>query len=548
MITAIKDGMGQWIGDARKSVSIDMIAGFTLWAMIVPEAVAYANMADAPTSAAGLYGIMICLPIYALFASSRYLVATSTSAISVTTAGFLATLSGNPAEVFSALVVATAIIYLVFWYFRLGFVADFISEPVSRGFMIGLSLFIVIGQLPKVFGVEKTEGNSFQQAWGLVQNIGSTHVPTLLTGIAVLIVLSGSHMINRRIPGGLIALVLCMVLFAAVPAVRNSGVEMVGALPAGLPAPTLPMVSFAELPVIFAAATGLVILATSEATVLASSLALAHGQKLDVDRQFFAFGTANLAGGFFGGLMSAGSTSSTLVNHAAGAKTLMSTIWAAGLTLLTILFLTGLFAYLPEAFLGVLIIHAVWHLLQFRKILKVRRYSLGEFNLAAISLLSVLLFDVLYGLIIAMMLNVVYFAYTTSRVKVAALGTQADSRHILMPLGLDGVEPPPKDCVALGLTHGQIFYASARSALQQAGDIISAHPDATKVVISVERLSNLDFTSHEILREFEDLVRKSGKQLFITNIRSQRVLDQLEAAKFDPAVVNVSEKLDITKL
>lgn len=282
--------------------------------------------------------------------------------------------------------------------------------------------------------------------------------------------------------------------------------------------------------------------------MLASSLALAHGQKLDVDRQFFAFGTANLAGGFFGGLMSAGSTSSTLVNHAAGAKTLMSTIWAAGLTLLTILFLTGLFAYLPEAFLGVLIIHAVWHLLQFRKILKVRRYSLGEFNLAAISLLSVLLFDVLYGLIIAMMLNVVYFAYTTSRVKVAALGTQADSRHILMPLGLDGVEPPPKDCVALGLTHGQIFYASARSALQQAGDIISAHPDATKVVISVERLSNLDFTSHEILREFEDLVRKSGKQLFITNIRSQRVLDQLEAAKFDPAVVNVSEKLDITKL
>lgn len=541
-------GFQNWSGEIRKYLTVDCIAGFTLWAMIVPEAVAYATMANAPTPAAGLYGILFVLPVYAIFASSRYVVATSTAAISVTTAGFLAALGSGTPEVFSSLIITSAIVYLLFWHFRLGFIADFISEPVSRGFMLGLSIFIVVGQLPKLFGIEKGSGNTFEQAFSLAGNLGDTNPATLICGALVAIILIGSEKINPRIPGGLLALVLSVIGFSLFGWAGRYGIDMVGALPAGLPAITIPRPDFAQLPIIIPAAIGLVVLAISEATVLASSLAIEHDQELDVDQQFLAFGLGNLAGGLFGGLLGAGSTSSTLVNHDAGAKTLMSTVWAALFTLVTILFLTGLFAFLPEVFLGVLIIHAVWHLLRFRKILHVRNYSRGEFNLAAIAMLAVLLFDVLYGLVIAMALNIIYFAYKTSRVKVEEFGTLNDSNHTLMPVSFEHVVPAPDNCIALGLTQGSIFYASARSAVEQSNAIIRQHPDATNVIISVERINSFDFTSQKMLRDFEAMVRKSGKRLYITNVRSQHALDQLRKAGFDPALVDISLHLDITKI
>ncbi len=537
-----------WLPEARRSVVVDVIAGLTLWAMIVPESVAYAMIAKAANPAAGLYMIIVALPVYALFASSRYLVATTTAAVSVTTAGFLGILTSQPDASLSALVLATAIAFLIFYFFRLGFLADFISRPVSRGFMIGLSIFIVVGQLPKLIGVEGGDGNTFQKLWALGQHFPQANPATAATGAAVLVVLVGIHYLSKRIPAGLVAIVLSVLACYAFKLGPQYGVDMVGALPSGLPTFVLPSVTFSDLGVLIPAAIGLVILATSEASVVADSLATEHGQSLDVNKQFFAFGMANLLSGFVGGLMSAGSTSSTMVNHAAGAKTLMSTIWAAAMTVLTLLFLTGVFAYVPEAFLGALIIHAVWHLLALQKIMSVRRFSYGEFYLALLALFGVLLFDVLYGLLIAMLLNVLYAAYRSSQVKVSEFGWLGQDNPQFVPLTLDGVKPLPSNSIGFGLTQGQIFYASARRTMRQARALVESHPGVKNVVVSVERLNRLDFTSDEQLREFANFVRDSGQKLFITNVRDQELMNQLKKADFDPDVVDVSVRLDPSKL
>ncbi len=546
---ALPFGFKDWSGEIKQYFRLDLLGGLTLWAMIVPEAVAYANLSNAPTAAAGLYGIIIVLPIYALFASSRYLVATSTSAISVTMAGFLALMSSEPEGAFAALVIAGAIGYLLFYFFKLGWVADFISEPVSRGFMFGLSLFIIIGQLPKIFGVDKVEGNSFQQFFGLLGNLGNANWYAFVMGLAILVVIAGSERISKKLPGGLIAIVLSILFCYGFGAEDRFGLEMVGALPSGLPKLTLPVISLADLAVVIPAALGLVILGASESTVLAETMAMEHEQKLDVDQQFFAFGLANLVGGFFGGLLGTGSTSSTLVNHEAGSKTLMSTVWASVATIFTVLFLTGLFAYLPEVFLGVLIIHAVYHMLKLRQILNIRKYSRGEFYLAGLALINVLLFDVLNGLLLAMLLNVGYLLYQTAQVKITEFGYSKDSSHLLLPLNIeDDVIAPPKHVLCFGLVRGQIFYASARRALEQASALLDKHPDVTKVVIPFSRMTSLDFSSEKILKEFEALIRKSGKKLYITDVHNRKLLDEMKSFKLDPDVVEISTHIDLSAL
>lgn len=537
-----------WTGDISRFFRADLVAGITLWAMMVPETVAHAKIANAPSAAAGLYCIIVAFPIYALFASSRYLVPSSTAALSATTAGILALMSSQPANVFSALILTVAVVYLLFAWLKLGFIADFISEPVSRGFMMGLAIYIIVGQLPKLFGVEKGAGNTLEKIWQLGGQIPQANWVTFIVGMGALCIMVGAHRVSKLIPGAMAAMIVLMLVFALTNVGQDYGIEMVGALPSGLPSIVMPSATLAEMAIIIPAAVGLVILGTSEAAVVASSLAIEHDQDLDLNQQFFALGVGNVLSGFVGGLMAAGSTSSTMVNSSAGAQTPMSLLWGAGITLLTLLFLTGLFAYLPEAFLAMLIIHAVWHLLKVSKLIRVRHFSKAEYRIALITLMGVLLFDVLYGLLIAMLVNALYYAYVTAMVKVEAFGTTKGDGHILVPLSFDDARPTPKHVLAFGLTQGQIFYASARSAFNQAAAIIKSHPEAKYIVISVARMSQWDFTSAEVVMQFEALIRDEGKKLYITDVHSAELLKQLQNAGLDPQVVDISIKLDIVKL
>ncbi len=189
----------QWLPDAKKSFGADLVAGLTLWALLVPQSIAYAKLAGATNLAAGLYCIILVLPVYALFASSRYLVASPTTAVSATFAGFLASMTSSPDAALPTLVIGTAIAYLIFAFFKLGFLTYFISKPVSSGYMTGLSLVVLVGQAPILLGVDSSDGSTFAKLVSLIETIPQTNLATAVMSGVFLLLLLALPKISKRI-------------------------------------------------------------------------------------------------------------------------------------------------------------------------------------------------------------------------------------------------------------------------------------------------------------------------------------------------------------
>lgn len=540
----------EWIGQSAKYLRWDIIAGLTLWGMIVPEAIAYASLAGAPAQA-GLYTIMICLPIYVIFASSRFLVPTPTSAVSATVGGFVAVMASDADVSVGALTLATALCYLLFAFLNFGFVTDFISQPVNRGFVFGLAVFIVVSQVPKVLGVDKGSGNAVERTVDVVKKIDTLNWTTVLVAGAAFAVLFGLPLLNSKLPAGLLAIGGAMVASRLLDIGDKYDVDMVGKLPDGLPSVLLPTVKLSDLTIIAPAAVGLVLLGMSEATAVADEMADEHGQEVDANQQMYAFGFANLAGGFFGTLISSGSMSSSSVNHESGAKTPMSIIVAAVAALLTSLFLTPIFAYLPEALLGALIIHAVWRNLAIRTVTRIRRFSTGEFYISALAAAGVLLLDVLPGLLMAMFINLIYYAFLNSRIQIEEMGTLASSPSTLVDFDYPGVQRPPPGVLAVGYRNGRIYYASVRRAKQQFANLLKQHPHVHTVVLDMARMDSMDFTTRAGISKLQGIAKQNDVTLYLTNVRNSQLAHDLEHMHLDPDYVNVSAALepdDVAKL
>lgn len=534
----------RWLPSAHKSFGVDLVAGTTLWALLVPQSIAYAKLAGAPNLAAGLYCIIIVLPIYALFASSRLLVASPTTAVSATFAGFLASMAASPEAAIPALVVGTSIAYLLFAYFKLGFLTYFISKPVSAGYMTGLSIVVLIGQASTLLGIDGVDGSTWDKLKALALSLPDANSATTVLSAAFLLLLIGLPKISHKIPAGLVTIAIAIGVSVALQAEKTYGVAMVGALPSNLPSPTLPLVGLADLTVIIPASIGLVILASGEASVTAQTMAAQSGRLVNFDRQFLAFGMGNLVGGLFGAVLGTGASSASMVNANAGARTLASTLWAALGALLTLLYLSDIFAYLPNAFLAALVATAVWNLLLFKQIWKIREFATGEFVLALLAMIGVLTMGILNGLLIAMIINVLYSAYVSAHVIVGELGTSIGDKNVLLPKRHGDTDPLPDDVVALGTVKGQIYYASAPTAFAQSVRIIKSRPDTRAVVLSLARVDRLDYSSRHELQHFVQLVTGMGKHVWLTDVHSPALMEQLLAMELPEESVTVTALWD----
>ncbi len=541
-------GISNWWEDALEHKRADLMAGLTLWALLIPQSIAYAKLAGAPSPVAGLYCVMIVLPVYAIFASSRLLVPSPTTAVSATFAGFLAAMISEPEMAFPALVIATSLAYFLFYFLRLGFLTDFISAPVSMGYLSGLSMIVIVGQFPKLLGFDVPAGNIVEQGLAIWRGLESTNFVTMGLSVVLLFVIVGLPRLSKKIPAGLVALILAILVSWGLALEERFGVSMVGALPSGFPQLTLPLVDFADLAVIVPAAIGLVILASGEASVTAQGLASKYGRQVDINQQFFAFGMGNLAGGFFGAMIGSGASSASMVNDNAGARTLMSSIWAGAACLLTLLFLTGVFAYLPNAFLAALVITAVVKMLNFRKIYEIIHFARGEFLLAVLAQIAVLVFGILNGLVITMLINVLYAAFVSSKVRISAMAMDKDNPSLLLPVDNVDACPLPDKVLAFALTEGQIYYASAREAFAQGMNIVREHPECEVVVVSFARVVRLDYSSLQILQQLMDGIARTDKILHITDIYSNALMAELRSLRFDENVVHLHITMDLRTL
>jgi MFS superfamily sulfate permease-like transporter len=377
------------------------VAGFTIWGLLVPEMIAYASLAGLPPQA-GLYTLLASLALYAIFGTSRQLVVAGTSASAVLVYSAVTALHPKDMPTHAGLaagfIILTGVLFLASGLFRLGFITQFLSRPVMEGFIFGLAIFVTVSQLPKVFGLAKGPGDTIRQFIHLLAHLGGTSWVTFAVGVLALGLLFALDRVPR-VPGGLVVLVGAIIISTAFD-LDHHGVITVGKVAAGLPSVHAARLSVSDLWVMLPSAVGMMLVIFSEALGAAQTFADKHGYRLDPSQDMIALGLANIASGLLGGLAADGSLSQTAVNDGAGARTELSPVIAAVLSLITVLALTPLFTNLPESVLAAMIIHAVSHLM---KVAEMRRfYALvpREFWLGMVALLGVITLDVLPGLII----------------------------------------------------------------------------------------------------------------------------------------------------
>lgn len=414
----------------------DAIAGLTVWAVLVPEALAYATIAGV-SPVVGLYAAPGALILYAAFGSSKHMGTgpmAATAALSAAAVAQFATQgSGNFIALTVALAITTGIVAAVAGLLRLGFLASVISAPVLKGFIVGLALAIIIGQLPKLLGVESGDGNFFEKIWDLLNKLGSTNGWTLLVGLVSLLIVVGFKRFAPVIPGSLVAVgfgILVVVLFG----MEQKGVEIVGRINGGLPSLGVPDVALGDYISLAPSAVGIALVGFAEGLGAAKTYAAKNHYEVDANRELLGIGAANLGAGFSGGMVVNGSLSKTAVNGGAGAKTQLSGLVAAALTIVTLLFLTGLFESLPEATLGAIVIAALIELVDIPSLVgfyRVWTQRLGsiygpaarpDFIAALAALLGVLILDTLPGLFIGIAVSLLLLLYRASRPNVAVLG------------------------------------------------------------------------------------------------------------------------------
>jgi high affinity sulfate transporter 1 len=418
----------------------------------------------------------------------------------------------------AALVLFCGALFLVAGLLGLGFVAQFLSRPVMEGFVFGLAIFVTVSQLPKLFGIEKGDGDTIRQFAHLLRHLGDTSGATLAVGAAALALLFGVERYAPRIPGGLVALVAGIVISAALD-LASHGVQIVGDVPSGLPGLGLPSVDSADALTLLAAAGGLVLVIYSESLGAADAFATKYGYEIDPNQELIALGVANVGSGLIGGLAGGGSLSQSAVNEGAGARSEVSPLVAAALILVTVLLLTPLFKDLPEAVLAALIIHAVSHLFKVAEFKRYYREQRVEFVLGVATLLGVVTLDVLPGLVIGVSSMLLLVIYHASKSHVSVLARRPGT-----PGAFGDVERHPDyehiPGVLVLRLEAPLFYANAAPTRDRIKQLIGARdPLPRAVVLEVGANESLDITTAEILQQLIAALRSADITLALADVR-----------------------------
>jgi high affinity sulfate transporter 1 len=534
-------------GYDRRWLSSDVVAGLTVWAVLVPEALAYASIAGV-SPVVGLYAAPPALVLYAVFGSSRHLVTgpmAATAALSAAAVADLVTSQDDFAAFTAVLALMTGVLALFAGVVRLGFLASFISEPVLKGFIIGLALTIMVGQLPKLFGVEKEEGNFFRQLWEFLGNLGDTHARTLVVGIVSLVLVLALRRVAPVVPGSLVAVAFGVAVVSILD-LDDKGVAIVGAIDSGLPSLGLPdALGFDDYLAAGAAAIGIMLVGFAEGLGAAKTYATRNHYEIDANRELIGLGMANIGAGLSSGMVVNGSLSKTAVNGSAGARTQLSGLIVAVLTVITLLFLTGLFEDLPEATLAAVVIAALIELVDFGALVVLYRlYSrrLGriyghaaraDFLAAMAAMGGVLLFDTLPGLFIGIAVSLLLLLYRSSRPQVVELGRVPGSSGQYTDVDRHPENELTPGVVVVRVESG-LYFANAdfvRDRLRAE----AARPGVRALVLDAESVAFVDITAIRMLATLAGTLRSSGVELAVAHEIGQ-VRDLIEVGDEGPPV------------
>jgi high affinity sulfate transporter 1 len=520
----------------RTNLRGDVIAGIALAGLLIPEAMGYAGIAGLPPQA-GLYATAFGLLAYAVFGSSRQLAVSPTSASAAILAATVAPLAAENAGKFVVLAAAVSLVvgllFLLAGILKLGFISDFISKPVLKGFVFGIALTIIIKQLPKLMGIEKGTGPSYMQLWHTLTHVAQSNLWTLLTAAAALAVLFLVDSFFPRIPGALLVLVAGIAI-SRIFQLHSHGVDIVGVIPAGLPYPHFPVLTWSDWLQAAPAAIGLSLVLYAESLGAARNFAGKNGYDIDPNQELRALAVANATSAIFHGMIVGGGTSGTAANDSTGAQSQVSSIAASLMVMVTLLFLTGWFYHLPEAVLGAIVVHAVWHLLDFRELRRFRRIRRIEYREALAAIVGVIAFGILNGLLLAVILTLVALMRYLSESHVAVLGRLQGTREYVDVARHPEAEQFPG--ILMLRIERMLFFANADGIRQIIRNLVAqATPPPKVLILNCELIPVLDVTAIDVLQQMLASATERHIRLVLAGVRDP-VRDRLVKASLLSAI------------
>jgi high affinity sulfate transporter 1 len=505
----------------REWLRPDVTAAVTSWGVMVPVALAYAGLAGVPPEL-GLVTAFAALAAYAVFGTSRHLKVTVSSTMAIMSASVVAGLAGGDPAAYlaytAALALTVGVMLVAAGVARLGFISDFLTKSVVTGFIIGVAITIIVGQLPKILGVPGLDGSLPEQIAQLIAQLPDTNPYTLAVGLAALVLILVLRRISRRIPGPLIALVLGIVAVVALD-LEAHGVSVVGEVATGVPLPSIPSVPLASIPFLVLGAAGIVFLAVGESVGSGRAYASQHHYEIDPDQEMIALGTANLSAGLFGGFASDASVSQTATAETAGAKSQLSSLITSTLILATAVLLAPLFKNLPDAVLGAIVIAATLGLIDLGEMRRYWRWRRTDFVIAMTAMVGVLLTSVLAGMMIAVLLSVLFLLYRASRPYAASLGRMPGSRATFADLARHpDAEPIPR--LVIVRLDAPLYFFNANVAKAEILEILAGQEvEPRGVLIDLAATADLDVTTTDMLFELVGDLRSRSIEVLVAQVK-----------------------------
>jgi high affinity sulfate transporter 1 len=500
----------------------DVVAGVVLAAILVPQGMAYAELAGLP-AVTGLYTTIACLVGYAVFGPSRVLVLGPDSSISPLILAAIAPLlvaGDDPARAIALagmLALLVGAIEVGLGLGKLGFVASLLSNEVQVGYLNGLAVTIIVGQLPKLCGFSTDADGFLDEVGAFVEGLDQTKAGALAVGAAVLVVLLVLPRFTRRIPAVLVGVVGATIASAAL-GLADKGIATVGSLPRGVPAPSLPWTTLDDVGPLLIAAVGITLVSLTDTIATASSFAARRGDEVQPNQEMIGIGAANVAAGFFQGFAVSTSGSRTAVAEQSGARTQLTGVVGAAVVAALLLFLNSLLADLPQSALAAVVIAAALSLMDLPALRRYARVRRSALTLSLVATGGVIVFGVLAGIVIAIVLAVFLFFRRSWWPHGVVLGRVE---------GLDGwhsAELHPAATELPGIVvyrwEAALFFANAGTFRDEVRRLVRERQPSW-VVLQCEAVTDVDVTAGEMLEQLDRELNEAGTHIAFAEMRTR---------------------------
>ena len=514
----------------RDQLRGDLSAGLTVGVMLIPQGMAYALIAGLPPIY-GLYAALAPLVVYALFGTSRQLAVGPVAMVSILVAAAVGPLAGGDAALYIQLALLLSLMVGLLQFglglARFGFLVNFLSHPVLSGFTSAAAFIIGFSQLKHLLGIDLPRSNFIHEIlWAAVTHLGSVHGPTLALGLASIALLVALRWWAPSLPGALVAVVGATLGTWAL-GLHEVGVAIVGGVPGGLPAPSMPPLDWGYVQQLAPSALAIGLVGFMESIAVAKVYAGRHRYEVDANRELIGLGLANVAGAFFSAYPTTGGLSRTAVNDAAGARTTLAAIISAGIIGLTLLFLTPLFYFLPKAVLAAIVMVAVAGLVDGEEARYLWRVDRRDFGLMALTFLATLTLGIEQGILVGVIVSLIVVIYESSTPHTALMGRLPDTetyRNLKR-----NPEAMTRSHVVVVRMDANLYFATASPFRDLVLDLDVKDPALRAIVVDMYPVNQIDSTATHTLRKVIETCRRNGVALYLAGVKGP-VKDVLDAA------------------